>query len=46
METSKTQSLYQRITASWKKWMGKPVDFDGYYANQCVDWAKMYAKEI
>lgn len=26
--------------------MWKSVDFDGYYANQCVDWIKTYAKEI
>lgn len=40
------QSLYQKITASFNKWMGKPVDFDWQYANQCVDWIKQYAKDV
>lgn len=39
-------SIYQDILASFKKWTGKPVDFDWQYANQCVDWVKQYAKDI
>lgn len=39
-------SLYQKYLSTIKKWIWKPVDFDWYYANQCVDWAKMYAKDL
>lgn len=39
-------SLYQDIIASFRKWTWKQVDFDWYYANQCVDWVKQYAIDI
>lgn len=39
-------SLYQKYlrTVNWFLW--KPVDFDKKYANQCVDWIKVYARSL
>jgi surface antigen len=28
------------------KWLGKGIDYDGYYANQCMDVYRMYVKEV
>lgn len=39
-------SFYQKYKLALAKFLGKPVDFDWQYANQCVDWIKQYAKEI
>lgn len=39
-------SLYQKYLAVIKNWVGKMTDFDGRYANQCVDWAKRYAYDL
>jgi len=44
--TYKIMSLYQKYLATIKKWLWLKADYDGYYANQCVDWAKMYARDI
>lgn len=40
------QSLFQKFNVTVQKWLWKRVDYDGVYANQCVDWVKQYAKEI
>lgn len=39
-------SLYQKYLTIIKTWLGRNTDFDGKYANQCVDWAKRYASEL
>lgn len=38
--------LRQKTLASVQKWYGRVVDYDGYYANQCVDWIKQFAADI
>lgn len=40
------QSYFQRITSTFNKWLGKRVDFDWRYANQCVDWIKQFASDV
>ena len=39
-------SLFQKYLTVIKTWLGRKTDFDGMYANQCVDWAKRYASEL
>ncbi len=39
-------SLFQKHTRTIKNFLGKIVDVDKRYANQCVDWVKKYAIEI
>ena len=39
-------SFYSTYLTTIKKWLGRVTDFDGRYANQCVDWVKRYASEI
>lgn len=36
-------SVFQKFTATVSKWLGKWVDFDKAYGDQCVDWAKQFA---
>lgn len=33
-------------TEFFNKYNGKPVDFDGYYGNQCMDLYRQYVKEV
>ena len=37
-------SAFQKIAAYLKSWLGKKVDYDKAYGNQCVDWAREFAK--
>lgn len=30
----------------FKKYNGRPIDFDGYYGNQCMDLYRQYVKEV
>ena len=39
-------SLYNKYLRVVNWFLGKPVDFDWKYANQCVDWVKTYAKNL
>lgn len=39
-------SLWQKVKASFQKWNWKNVDYDGVYANQCVDWVRQYSVDI
>lgn len=39
-------SLYKKYLATIKKWIWKDAQYDAYYNNMCVDWAKMYAKDL
>lgn len=37
-------SAFQKLTAYLKTWLGKKIDYDKAYGNQCVDWAREFAK--
>lgn len=39
-------SIFQKITASFNKWVWKVRDEDRIYWNQCVDWVRWYAQDI
>lgn len=39
-------TLYQKYLRTIKWFLGRPVDFDFAYANQCVDWVKIYAVSL
>lgn len=39
------ESLWQKITRVTKKYLGRSVDYDKAYGNQCVDWARQFASE-
>lgn len=37
-------SAFQKLTAYLNSWLGKKVDYDKAYGNQCVDWAREFAR--
>lgn len=37
-------SAFQKITRYFTSWLGKKVDYDKAYGNQCVDWAREFAR--
>ena len=39
-------SLYKKVLSTFNRWVGKEVDVDGYYSNQCADWTRQYAIDI
>ena len=39
-------SLYKKYMRTIRWFIGRPIDFDWVYANQCVDWIKVYAKSL
>lgn len=39
-------SAWQKLQASFNRWIGKAVDFDKAYGAQCVDWARQCCSDI
>lgn len=39
-------SYFQKFTATINKWIGKKVDYDNAFWNQCVDFARQYCSDV
>ena len=39
-------SYFQKFTATINKWIGKKVDYDNAFWNQCTDFARKYCSDV